>query len=108
MEARIVKQWADHRLDLDLYDTYFLTRHDDPAWFRPIEARNDETAIAEAERVILEDGDGPPIRWELQPHSKEAAFKIALQVREETLKHGEEPSPLRELVSLACRIEWMF
>ena len=109
MKARVIKQWADHRLDHELFNTFFLNRNDDPAWFRPIEAKNDEAAIAEAERIIAEEGDGPPIDWERQSqfHTKAKGFFMAILVREAMLKHGEEPSSLRELVSLVCRVEWM-
>lgn len=103
---RIIREWAGWRLTQEGYG-YFLTRPDDPAWFRPIQAKTDETAIVEADRVATDDGDAPPIRWELQPHSKEKCFEIALHVEQELKRKGQEPGSLRELVATVCKIEWM-
>ena len=104
---RTVRQWECWHLVDRGFNTYFLNRVADPAWFRVVKAKTDEEAMADAERIITEDDLSKPIDWSKQPHSKEMCFMMALQVREELLKCGQEPSPLRELLSTVCRIEWM-
>lgn len=105
---KTIKQCADWRLDeVGGSNTYLLNKKSDPAWFRPIHANTDEAALVEAERIIDTADLLKPIDWSKQPHSKEEAFKMALKVREELLKRGDDPSNLRELVSTVCRVEWL-
>lgn len=105
-QTRIIREWAGWQLTRE-GECYFLNRHDDPAWFRPIVTdEGEEAAIVETERIIAEDNLSKPIDWLKQPHSKKKCFEMALQLREELLKYGEAPAPLRELVSVLCRIVW--